>query len=162
VYAGHHPDVIDVIGTLASSQMDRSVQRVNVHDFTKADIRLYNNDNLENCRESQELQREEKSCHQLVEQIIEEAQSVFLWVFLVTESLLDGLNGSDRIIDLQGRLRAFPSNLQEFFMHIYNSLEPIYRVQTAKIFQCALAASQPLSIFIYWFLEPEEENEEFC
>lgn len=175
-YDGHHPDLIDVLKTFYKSSNikiclssrpwnvfevtfgNNSIQRVNVQDFTKSDLRMYVKDHLEERRDFQEMQRQNSRCNELIEEIIKKAQGVFLWVFLVVRSLIEGLQNLDRIIDLQRRIRTSPSDLHEYFMHIFTSLAPIYQVQTARAFQVTLAASQPLSVFNHWFLDWEEES----
>ena len=67
-------------------------------------------------------------------------------------SLLLGLTNSDRIIDLQKRLQAMPDDLEEYFLHMFNSIEKIYRQQTAEDFAFALGAEEPLSLMTYYFL----------
>jgi hypothetical protein len=83
---------------------------------------------------------------------------LFLWTFLVVRSLVNGLENLDRFIDLLRRLREFPSDLNEFFAHIFRSLEPVYRVQVARAFLVALTATQPLSPIAYWFLDLDEDQ----
>jgi hypothetical protein len=51
----------------------------------------------------------------LVEEIVEKANEVFLWVKLVVQSLLAGLGNRDSITDLQRRLRELPSDLEKLY-----------------------------------------------
>ena len=56
-------------------------------------------------------------------------------------------------MDLQKRLREFPATLEKYFSHILDSIEPFYREQTAQAFKFALAATEPLSVLTYSFLD---------
>jgi len=81
-----------------------------------------------------------KSCEpmaagDLVPEIVGKACGVFLWVYLVVESLLVGLSNADRMSDLQARLRALPSDLETLFDVILNRLEPEYFRQACETFR---------------------------
>jgi hypothetical protein len=60
----------------------------------------------------------------LIPQIVEKASSVFLWVYLVVQSLLDGLSNGNRASDLQTRLDALPADLGALFDVILARLIP--------------------------------------
>jgi uncharacterized protein YfkK (UPF0435 family) len=84
---------------------------------------------------------------------VDEADGVFLWVFLVTRSLLDGLTNSDRIRDLQDRLNEIPKDLRDYFKLILFSTENRYRTQTARIFTIAVNAERELPLMAYWVID---------
>ncbi|KAK2765469.1 hypothetical protein FQN54_008323 [Arachnomyces sp. PD_36] len=134
------------------------VRMVSIQELTKPDMRLYVRDHLEQRSDFQQLKSSDPRYRDLTEELIEKAQGVFLWVFLVVRSLVDGLENCDRLVDLQRRLREFPSDLQDFFTHIFDSLEPVYKKQVARAFRVALAALTPLSPLNYWFLDLDEED----
>ncbi|KAI4701438.1 hypothetical protein J4E81_003178 [Alternaria sp. BMP 2799] len=71
----------------------------------------------------------------LVEEIVSSASGVFLWVKLVVKSLLQGLRNGDKIEELQLRLRALPQDLEALFTHMLSNVPPLYKSQTACIFQ---------------------------
>lgn len=85
----------------------------------------------------------------LIESVVENSRGVFLWVFLVTESLLRGLDNEDRIAELRQRLDATPKTLQGFYDRMLDNIDDPYREQAAQILQVALASDEPLSICIY-------------
>jgi len=65
----------------------------------------------------------------LIPKIVEKASGVFLWVYLVVQSLLEGLSNADRMSDLQARLAALPSDLEALFDVILARLRPTGRLQ---------------------------------
>ena len=71
-----------------------------MHELTRDDIRLEVEDTLGKNARFRKLQKEDPQCPNFVGNIVREADGVFLWVFLVIRSLLDGLTNSDRIKDL--------------------------------------------------------------
>jgi hypothetical protein len=71
----------------------------------------------------------------LVEEIVSSASGVFLWIKLVVESLLQGLQSGDMVEDLLSRLRSLPQDLEELFAHMLNDVPTLYKSQAACIFQ---------------------------
>lgn len=127
-----------------------------LEDLTRKDIKLYVRDTLEENSRFKALKARDDRTQDLVQEIVEKARGVFLWVFLVVRSLLTGLTNADRISDLQKRLHSFPPTLEGFFHHMFASIEDIYHEQTAQTFTLALAAVEPLSLMTYSFLDAED------
>lgn len=104
--------------------------------LTSRDIRVFIRTKFHDHRGFQELQRGNSIlATQLVDEIAEKASGVFLWVRLATQSLLRGIANGDRVTDLQRRLQDLPADLEMLFGNILNSVEPPYKVYTARLFQ---------------------------
>ena len=71
----------------------------------------------------------------LLYDIVNKASGVFLWVYLVVQSLLEGFSNSDDISDLQLRLDALPGDLQALFNRLLRSLEPEYFRHACETFR---------------------------
>ena len=132
---------------------------IQLEDLTRGDIKHYVHDTLVGNHlfvslEAQELQH----CNNLISEIVDKAQGVFLWVYLVVRSLREGLMNADRVIDLQRRLRALPSDLENYFRHMLKSIDDIYGDQTARTFSTAVKALEPLTLMTYAMLDEIEEN----
>lgn len=136
--------------------------KIYIQDLTYNDIRLYVQDKLEGHADFQKLKDEGLSTEELVKEVVGKAQGVFLWVHLVVKSLLQGLQNADRVLDLKRRLDAFPADLNAYFGFILNSLDPIYRVQTARGFQATSEAHRRLSVLHFWYLDHEEEDPDYA
>jgi hypothetical protein len=179
-YEGDHTELIDVIRGLIDSANVKiclssrpwnvfeaafgsdPIRKLYLQDLNETDIKLYVKDKLQDRDDFIKLMRRDNRCSELVEEIVGKAKGVFLWVYLVVRSLVEGLNNCDRTIDLQRRLREFPEDLEEYFKHILTSLDQIYREQTARAFQTSLRAARPLSLLNYWFLDMDEEDTNFA
>ena len=136
---------------------DSAYPSFKLEDLTKEDIILYVRDVLEENEAFRNLKRQEGiACAALVDEVVEKAEGVFLWVFLVVRSLTSGLQNADRIMDLQRRLRRFPSDLETYFQHMSDNIDDNYRQQTAQTFLIALQASEPLSLMTYAMLDELE------
>ena len=127
-----------------------------LEELTREDIKKYVGDTLETSPHFKALKSKDERSQDLVHQIVDQAQGVFLWVVLVVRSLLNGLRNADRISDLQRRLREFPETLEKYFSHMHFSIEETYRQQTAQAFTYVMTAAEPLSVITFSFLDEED------
>ena len=132
-----------------------------LQDLTRHDIQLYIHDALKQHHHSAKLEKVDPRWNELVEELEDRAQGVFLWVTIVVRSLLRGLTHADDVSDLQRRLREFPAELNPFFQHIFDTIDPFYREQTAQIFLVNLEASTPLSVIALQFIEDERRRPDY-
>ncbi|KAL9116472.1 MAG: hypothetical protein Q9187_007003 [Circinaria calcarea] len=126
--------------------------------LTRKDIRSYAEDRHQEHPRWKELMIEIRNAEWLVDQITERAAGVFLWVFLVTRLLRNGLTEYDSFSDMRRRLENIPTDLEMFFKQILESVEPFYHEKMATTLQIALAAGQPAPIAIYKFHDEEYED----
>ena len=175
-YEGRPADIIDLVDILRSFQNVKTCVssrpwnefedhfgkdtrwKLYIHEHTINDIRLYVEDTLGKNERFQQLRKDDPQCPNFVSNIVREADGVFLWVFLVTRSLLDGLTNSDRIKDLQQRMNETPKDLQDYFKTILFSTENRYRTQTARIFTIAVNPVSDLPLMAYWVIDQEDTN----
>lgn len=174
-YKGDHDEIIDTIRHLKAMGIKMCVAsrpwnvfeeafgadrdcKLYLQDLNQPDIELYVNDKLRTRRDFQNLRVHTADAEEIVKEIVEKSQGVFLWVFLVVRSLVEGLRNQDRLSQLRKRLRDFPADLEEFFSHIFRSIEPTYRPQTAHMFQVALHTKGTLSPLMYWYLDEQEDE----
>ena len=173
-YHGDHDSLISTLRRLASANIKMCVSsrpwnvfeqslgqnhnhKLYLQDHNVKDIRQYVEDKL-TTRRDYKVQTSDSHIIEITHDIVQRSQGVFLWVFLVVRSLLEGLRNHDRPSQLQTRLQEFPNDLKDFFNHIFESLDPIYKTISAHMFQVALASPTGLNILSYWFLDEEEDH----
>ncbi|KAF2446570.1 hypothetical protein P171DRAFT_357633, partial [Karstenula rhodostoma CBS 690.94] len=106
-------------------------RRICVQNLTANDIRIYVKEELENNPAFQKLVENDRSYAVLIDEIVDAAHGVFLWVHLAVRSLLRGITNEDGISSLRARLRLLPPELNDLFKHILNSIDPTYRKTSA-------------------------------
>jgi hypothetical protein len=74
-------------------------------------------------------------CSSIVKDVTERSEGVFLWVRLVTRSLLEGLQGGEKQSDLRKRLESLPTDLEELFEKILGSLDKWHTERASQLFQ---------------------------
>ncbi|KAI0542623.1 hypothetical protein GGR58DRAFT_256736 [Xylaria digitata] len=137
------------------------LQHLCLHNLTKRDIRQYVQDRLTPHPRWQRLVDQAAYDSQLIDYIAEKSHGVFLWVSLVTDKLRNGLTNDDDLSDLSSRLAKFPSDLESFFDHILQTVEPFYHEKMAGTLRLARAAEKPLSILFYEFHDIEYRDDEY-
>ena len=116
---------------------------VRVQDLTDWDIQLYIQDRLVHDEGMQSLRlREPKACDELIGEIVDSAQGVFLWVILVVTSLINGLSNHDRISDLQMRLKALPRDLDMLYEEMVVKVDGIYAEEGSRLYQLIAEATR--------------------
>jgi hypothetical protein len=80
----------------------------------------------------------------------------------VVGSLLRGLIDGDDISDMKRRLNIFPSDLEEYFEHMIQNIEPSYRDDKVRFFETAVNALQPLPLLAFKFLEEEQHRKDYA
>jgi hypothetical protein len=125
-----------------------SCPKLKLQDLTRPDIQIYVNDNLsDNPRMKRMQELEPLEAPKLVQEIVDKAHGVFLWIKLVVASLLRGLTNRDQIFDLQRRIRALPEQLELLFTYMIQQIEPIYQDEGSRIFRIMLT-SQAVSAML--------------
>ncbi|KAM3541022.1 hypothetical protein ARSEF1564_006062 [Beauveria bassiana] len=127
-------------------------RKLYVNEENSGDIRLYIRDKFERSHVFTESSSKRAELQALVEEMVEDSRGVFIWVFLVVESLLRGLSNEDRLVELRRRLNETPKTLNDLFERMLNSVEVIYQEQAAQILAVALQAVEPLFVIVYSFI----------
>ena len=176
-YDGDHSEIVDLVQGFATSNDIKvclssrpwnvftrafgwgSHPKFHLEDLTRRDIESYVQDMLGGNKLFRQLAagKDSARCKRLEDAIVSRAQGVFLWVFLVVRSLIEGLTNADRIIDLERRLQSLPTDLEAYFRHMLENIEDVYVQQTVQTFQIALQAVKPLNLMTYAMIDELEE-----
>ena len=131
----------------------KGMPSLSLQDLTHNDIKIYVEDMIEKNQQFKSLQGiDPTGCSQLVSEIVQKAAGVFLWVYLVIQSLCEGLQNEDNIRNLRERLAKLPSDLEEYIRLIIGALDPLYLKEATIFFQAAMGAQEKLSLMTYSFL----------
>ncbi|KAL8794629.1 MAG: hypothetical protein Q9195_002825 [Heterodermia aff. obscurata] len=121
-----------------------------LQDLTRNDIRNYVQIEVSHSNKFRKLQKKNfEQCANLINEIVDKAAGVFLWVHLVVRSLLQGLRNEDRIRDLQRRLDMIPADLTKYFEQMMTTLEPFYLKEAIELFDVALTNDHFLLTYSY-------------
>lgn len=132
--------------------------RLRLEDLTKRDIQLFVSEKLQASIRFSELQRfQPQAAQELIYEVSDKASGVFLWVYLVVNSLLEGLRDGDDILELAQRLLLLPSDLEQLFRKILDRLDAAYFEQASKLFQLVRAAFEPPTLLTLAFAEFGQE-----
>jgi hypothetical protein len=122
--------------------------------LTGDDIEHYVHSQFANSIGFQDRQRESPvEAQQLVENVILKASGVFLWVKLVTESLLEGCSDGERVQELQNRLRDLPVGLEALFGTILAQVKDGYREHAARMLLITRSAVNQLDLLTFSYAD---------
>lgn len=179
-YEGDHKEICDIFIRLARASytvkiclssrpwnvfqqvLGNEQERLCVHELTREDMRAFAQSRLSQHPQWKAISVENPRVKGLVNEITERAHGVFLWVFLVTGLLCEGLNNGDSFGDLKLRLETFPSDLERFFRNILERADSFYHTKVSSVLQIALEAEEPLDLSLYSFHEEEYENRDYA
>lgn len=133
-----------------------------IHDLTRTDILTFSRDRLESHPRWVTYRSRDEQLQSIAETIADRAQGVFLWAFLVTKSLQDGLTNGDTAQQLGQRLDNLPTSLKRLFKYMIDQVDSSYNEKMAGMFQIALYAQEPLRLDLYGFHDMEYEDEDYA
>ncbi|KAJ4353721.1 clathrin associated protein complex medium subunit [Didymosphaeria variabile] len=122
---------------------------IRMQDLTSDDIRMYIREELENNKAFQQLAMDNQEYNHLVNEIVDAAQGVFLWVHLAVRSLLQGITNEDGLAGLRERLRQLPRELDDLYKHILHSIESIYQRSSTLMLLAHVDAEYEASIPLF-------------
>jgi hypothetical protein len=173
-YHGSHADMIEFIQDLTGPNIklcissrpwnifeDAFKQRpsLRLEDLTFSDIRYYVDSKLSSNPGFTELQViNSPRAKQLVENVTIKASGVFLWVCLVTKSLLEGLSDGERLSDLQRRLDSLPADLEKLFWKMLGSLDAFHLERASQFFQILRSSQQTLTVLQLSYADEETKD----
>lgn len=97
-----------------------------------------------------------KEINQLVEAVTSKASGVFLWVRLVTDSLLKGLEHGDRLEELQERLENIPGDLERLFEGILTNVDQERRGHVSQLLQVMRGSQEQLTVLEFSYADDED------
>ncbi|KAM7195871.1 NACHT nucleoside triphosphatase [Rhypophila sp. PSN 637] len=125
-------------------------QNAKLEDLTQRDIQMYVSETLMSNQRFKRLSEQDGTAAQLMEEIVQKSDGVFLWVYL-----------ADSTSFLWKRLRSFPTDLEEFFCRMLRDIPPIYRSKTVQTFQTAMVPTASMPAMVYHYIERSEETDGF-
>ncbi|KZF19446.1 hypothetical protein L228DRAFT_251040 [Xylona heveae TC161] len=178
-YDGESEDLLEIIQSLSRSSsikictssrpwnafseaLGNGHQHLTLQELTQNDMRAYVMAMLQDNPKFQKLSADDPRCLDLTLEISTRAQGVWLWVYLVVRSLLEGLQEEDSFYDLQDRLNKIPSRLEDYLMLIFKRIGRDYWEEGARILLTSTHAYGPLPILAYEYLSIEKRYPDYA
>ncbi|KAI0967180.1 hypothetical protein F4678DRAFT_446879 [Xylaria arbuscula] len=123
------------------AEWDTSMYTFKMQDFTKADMTRYVKEYLEGSGKFRTAAAIDSKCLDLIPNISERANGVWLWVYLVVRDILRDIRDGEPFEQWQNRLESYPQELAAYFRKMMERIDPFHRKQGAEIFLLALATN---------------------
>ncbi|KAL3482365.1 hypothetical protein BJX99DRAFT_252620 [Aspergillus californicus] len=98
----------------------------------------------------------------LIQHMIENSAGVFLWVSLILQDLVLGLNNANSLETLSNKIYALPGELNKLFGHILSSMHTCDKKQAYTFLSLALASHGPCPLLRFSFLPAYTVNDKFA
>jgi hypothetical protein len=131
-------------------------QCLKIHDLTRNDIRAFIHDIWEGEKNISNSVQSHLDYKLIVEELIEAAEGVFLWVKLASRILLDGMTNQDRISNLREKLRSIPGELYQVYEFIWETIDDNHQPKAAYILSSVLRYPGEIPTLVWGFEDDEE------
>ncbi|KAI0518135.1 hypothetical protein F5B22DRAFT_644897 [Xylaria bambusicola] len=122
------------------AEWNTSIYTFKMQDFSKADMTKYVKEYLEGSDKFKAAAALDSKCLDLIPNISDRANGVWLWVYLVVRDILRDIRDGEPFQQWQNRLESYPQELVAYFRKMMERIDPFHRKQGAEIFLLALAA----------------------
>ena len=173
-YSGDYEELLENLRQLATSQHIKicaasrpwnlfeealgqdPARMLTMQDLTNDDISTYVRDILERDENFVKLKNADtKKAEDIIEDVTKRANGVFLWVYLVMTQLQKQLRNGGDLDTMQSSLDKFPSDLDDYFRHMFDTIDIFQQRETAQIFRVCIRARQPLALIAFSVLDPD-------
>ena len=110
------------------------VNMLKLQDLTKVDIRSFVTHELERLPPIQDsAEEDDQYLTTMVNDVVEKAEGVFLWVELAVKSQVLGIRHGDSKETLHSRLVALPPKVEELYLHMLKRIDSFHVKEAAKL-----------------------------
>ncbi|KAH7348420.1 hypothetical protein BKA65DRAFT_550493 [Rhexocercosporidium sp. MPI-PUGE-AT-0058] len=141
-------------------------QKTYLHNLTESDVRRVVYDRLYGDTNFQRMSlKNEVDCRNTIDDVVQKAEGVFLWVTLILNILCQGLTDADTLSDLRKKIEHYPEDLDGFLKEIVKSIPTENRKLAYRTFACTMMMSRGngnLRLLNFSFLEDYNEDRNFA
>lgn len=111
-----------------------SLPMLRLQDITRPDISNYVHDKISSHKYMLTLKASHpEDAEFIIQQLVDKAAGVFLWVILACRSILNGFAAYDTVAELMERVEELPPELEGMFRHMLSMIDRRYVEHTAKM-----------------------------
>lgn len=172
-YLGDEEEIIEVVKDLAAcpwikvcassrpwpaffAEWNSSPLAFKMQEYTKRDMTRFVHGSFTSNKGFKKALDRDQRCRRLIRAIVDRAEGVWLWVYLVVRDLLRDMRDNEPFEHLQKRLDSYPRELGEYFRKIFDRFDPLHAVSSAKLMLAATSAVRPMSMMALVALEEDE------
>ncbi|KAH9909925.1 hypothetical protein F4778DRAFT_25090 [Xylariomycetidae sp. FL2044] len=108
--------------------------KIHLHLLTKRDMETFTSQELERHIQLHNAQHITPSDrYRLVNNLVNAANGIFLWVSLVVQSVANGIANHDHMSTLEKRIQEMPKGLEPLLNHMFQSIEQCYQWESTLL-----------------------------
>ncbi|OTA55055.1 hypothetical protein K449DRAFT_425929 [Hypoxylon sp. EC38] len=134
-----------------------------IHEWTRDDIKIFVTDRFgEICDLSTSVNK--LDLNTLADIVVDKAEGVFLWVRVVLAAIEQGVLNDDDFQDLREKVTAFPSELNDLYQYLFDSIQERDRQRAFEILMLTYygGTSEPQALLRYKFLSDISKDPDFA
>ncbi|KAI1087409.1 hypothetical protein F5B19DRAFT_74971 [Rostrohypoxylon terebratum] len=137
--------------------------KLRIHDYTRMDIMMMVHDQLSS-RLQYPTPISENNIISIATKIEFKAEGVFQWVCLVLNAVKDGILNGDDVQELNSKIDSFPSELEELYKQLFDSIHVKDRQKVFEIFRMVnyMELGLHLPLFRVWFLNKLVDDPDYA
>ncbi|KAG8533041.1 uncharacterized protein KY384_001824 [Bacidia gigantensis] len=120
----------------------QDVPTLEVHLYTKGDIRLYAHEQIRLYLNEEDGARDAEKLDALTTEITDKASGMFIWVRIVVEELIERLIDGYTVVQLREILLEIPEELQDLYRRVLSRIKPQYALHCYVLFQIFLCMEE--------------------
>ncbi|KAI9162965.1 small s [Paramyrothecium foliicola] len=132
-----------------------------LHELTRHDMLRLVQDKLAKNESFQELKNNSDK-RMFADEVVQKSDGVFLWLKLIMRDIEDGLFNGDRLPQLKKKLERLPTELNDLFWHLLNSIHPCDKKEAFLILAMALDHPPNWPVLRLSFIEDYLEDPDFA
>ncbi|KAK0644378.1 hypothetical protein B0T16DRAFT_460440 [Cercophora newfieldiana] len=178
-FEGNHSEMINLLLDWAASQPQdvkicvssrewnvfrdafQNSPKLRLQDVTRSDMATLVRDRLDSNKTFSALGSETLRCG-FQDQIVDKAEGVFLWVALVLRDVEEGLLAGDSLAQLVARVDSLLTELEDLFLHLFNSIHRVDREVYAILTVAVHTQSEEWPLFRFSLLEEYLADSQFA
>jgi hypothetical protein len=145
-------------GRMYEKSLRNDQHAFDIAKFTREDKRQYVLKQLTTSEKFQALASSEPKCQDLITDISQHADGVWLWVFLVTRDIVYEVDRDEPLSTLRKIVDEFPADLGKYFQRIIERIKDQHKEVMAQTFLVTTHKLQPLPLYAFALLEEERSN----
>ncbi|KAI3326110.1 hypothetical protein HD806DRAFT_520793 [Xylariaceae sp. AK1471] len=126
------------------AEWNNSIFTFKMQDFSRDDMTRYVKEYLQSSEKFRSAAARDSRCLDLIPDISNKADGVWLWVYLVVRNILRDIRDGEPFQQWRNRLDSYPQELDAYFRKMMERIDPFHRRQGSEIFLLALAACSPI------------------
>lgn len=137
-----------------------SCPRLRMQDATCKDMTIFVRGHFESEQAFKDFRLKDDDVEDFFNEIVNRSEGMFLWLVLVTKTIREDMRNGHTIRELRRLLELMPTEIEDLFRRIYNTLPERIRLHTAAMLRTFMATVGNKNWHLLWLAEELRSSNE--